>query len=351
MTVLSSDNPILHWFRSKPHAQPLLWLSVLMLAQLLAVNFYLGLWRYGETGFQTSITTTFTASIAVIWAAFGARGWLRQSDPADTLLCLVSILVLLFTFPPLKSVIPLIMPYQHDALFTAIDQTLHFGHPPHEYLAFLYQPAMLWIMTSIYYIYFLICCLVACAAAFLPPHARDREAFLITFIASWYINGMVLAVIMSSVGPIYLDVFYDGALVAPYEAAIQNVCSLSSLTCEIRTLLLDMYLYGDFFDLNTPSAMPSIHITATFTLALYAQHSFKKLAPYAWIFFAVILLSSVALLWHYAIDGYVAMLTTWIIWRLSLKWVARHNSAHQQTDDIAALNDDQTAAQQHPDRG
>lgn len=300
-----------------------------MISQFIAINFYFGLWRYGELGFVSGLRTYTVASIMITWAALGAKGWLKHIDIGDTALCLLAVTVLLTTFPALKSAIPLLVPYQHDALFISLDKTLHFGRHAFEYFELFHNSVALWVMTSFYYAYFAFLSIVVCATAFCPPGFRSREAFLMAFIAVWYFNGCVLAVIASSVGPIFLDTFYDGKLAAPFTDAIQNICTLSTITCDIRNWLIEMHFHGNFLEFNTPSAMPSLHVSQTFLIALYVQNSFRKYALYTWTFFAITLASSIALLWHYAIDGYVAIITTYIIWRLCLRWVARHNRLHQ----------------------
>ena len=66
------------------------------------------------------------------------------------------------------------------------------------------------------------------------------------------------------------------------------------------------------------SAMPSVHIAQATLVALIAWTSrwwfFRALGL---LFLIVLQLSTVALGWHYAIDGYVAACLTWIFWRLS----------------------------------
>jgi hypothetical protein len=57
-------------------------------------------------------------------------------------------------------------------------------------------------------------------------------------------------------------------------------------------------------------------------MALAGWERNRWLGAAAWIYVLLILLRSVHLNWHYAVDDYVAILATWLIWRLS-GWMVR----------------------------
>jgi uncharacterized membrane protein len=48
----------------------------------------------------------------------------------------------------------------------------------------------------------------------------------------------------------------------------------------------------------------------------------RRIGIAAWLFVAVILLGSVGLGWHYAIDGYAALIGVALLWRVA-GWAAR----------------------------
>ena len=54
------------------------------------------------------------------------------------------------------------------------------------------------------------------------------------------------------------------------------------------------------------SAMPSMHVAVSLWLALVMQAYFPRLQFLGWAYFTVILIGSVHLGWHYAVDGIVA---------------------------------------------
>jgi membrane-associated phospholipid phosphatase len=60
-----------------------------------------------------------------------------------------------------------------------------------------------------------------------------------------------------------------------------------------------------------------MHIAIAFLLVLYVARFSRILGAIFLAYCAMMMISSVYLGWHYAIDGYVAISVTWLIWRLS----------------------------------
>ena len=66
-----------------------------------------------------------------------------------------------------------------------------------------------------------------------------------------------------------------------------------------------------------------MHVASTWLVARMLQTNGRNAAVAGWTFFALILVGSVHLGWHYAIDGYLGMLGAWIIWRAVGWWLKR----------------------------
>jgi hypothetical protein len=62
------------------------------------------------------------------------------------------------------------------------------------------------------------------------------------------------------------------------------------------------------------SAMPSLHLATSFSFALLGFAINRRLGLLFALFTGLILIGSVHLGWHYALDGYAAILATWPIW-------------------------------------
>jgi PAP2 superfamily len=60
--------------------------------------------------------------------------------------------------------------------------------------------------------------------------------------------------------------------------------------------------------------MPSMHLATSFSFVLLGFSVNRRLGTVSSVFAALIFVGSIHLGWHYAIDGYVAILGTWAIW-------------------------------------
>src|SRR5262249_12659671 len=83
---------------------------------------------------------------------------------------------------------------------------------------------------------------------------------------------------------------------------------------EIQEMLWTWYKNGDTIVGAGISAMPSLHVGIAFSFFLLGQAISRRLGILGAAYAAIILISSVHLGWHYAVDGYAAIVGTWIIW-------------------------------------
>jgi hypothetical protein len=70
------------------------------------------------------------------------------------------------------------------------------------------------------------------------------------------------------------------------------------------------------------AAMPSLHVGLAFLFALVGWRKHPVLGILLGIFALLVFLGTVELAWHYAIDGYVAVLAVGAIW-LAVGWAMR----------------------------
>ena len=63
------------------------------------------------------------------------------------------------------------------------------------------------------------------------------------------------------------------------------------------------------------SAFPSVHLSMATLWTIVAFRMSARLGWAALVFLLVILVGSVALGWHYAIDGYASIVVTLLLWK------------------------------------
>ena len=158
---------------------------------------------------------------------------------------------------------------------------------------------------------------------------RLRLQFLLSFVLTWALLGSLAATLLSSAGPVYYgrvtgleDVY--APLMAYLHAADERypIWALG-----VQEMLWTHYQHVIAGAGSGISAMPSMHVgtSVLFTLLGWRAHRLLGLAFAA--FTGVILVGSVHLGWHYAVDGYVAIVATCLIWVVVGRALARSADA------------------------
>ena len=89
------------------------------------------------------------------------------------------------------------------------------------------------------------------------------------------------------------------------------------MATELQARLWAAYQGSDGGWIKGIAAMPSIHVAMPALYALASRGAWRVLW---WGFTALTLVGSVALAWHYAVDGYAGILLAWLMWRVA-GWV------------------------------
>lgn len=243
---------------------------------------------------------------------------------------LLAITPLLIFFCIIKSLFPVLAPKQWDDLFAQWDLHIH-GNYPHEILMPMVQNWNLEVVAEqIYIVWFLFMFLANFYCLFFDRDTLRRKQYLWSFALCWIISGTILALAFYSAGPIFYHLIYEGAA-NPYSNLVTWLSTASNGE-PVNALKSGMFLYtmahdGLSPDYNGPSAMPSQHVAVAWLMALYA-FKFRASLGIAMTFYTLgILLSSIVLGWHYAVDGYVGIVVVTLIWitvGTALKWKAQH---------------------------
>ena len=239
----------------------------------------------------------------------------RESGPTAALVVSAFILSLA-AFTTFKLSIPEIVPFHGDRAFALLDRWMHFGEPWQHLHAI--DPG--WFATVVAFTYgkvwFVEWFGMVLFAAFCARQARDMR-YLWALALTTAIIGTLLATLLSSVGPIFYEVFVAEARFTGLMPALAAHDDNKHVIGYADYLLQNMR--NETPALGTGiSAMPSMHVAIATLNALYLANISRWAGIAGWSFALIILFGSVYTGWHYAIDGYVSMLVVGVIWQKTL---------------------------------
>ena len=236
-----------------------------------------------------------------------------------------AMVVLFSSYTSIKSLIADIRPFYLDPYLMHADRFLLFGHDPWRVLQPVMGHPLVTKATNVIYNYWLFIKELTVFWVMLSlkkPGLRMR--FFWAVVLAFSIEGTLLAVLLSSGGPCY----YERIVGSEHFAPLMNYLAGISPENHIWALKTQDYLWNGYLARKLEfgsgiSAMPSLHVASAFLLMMVGWKSnwFWKVASTA--FYLSILIGSVHLAWHYAVDGYVATLITALFWFAAGKITSR----------------------------
>jgi hypothetical protein len=145
------------------------------------------------------------------------------------------------------------------------------------------------------------------------PETRTKSRALIAYFAIMA-SAAIGQYLLSSGGP----VFY---------ARLGFGDRFADLPMEPWVATTTAYLWHDYLNAGGDigggiSAMPSLHVAMALWVALVVRAYVPRLAVLGFAYFSAILIGSVLLGWHYAVDGIAAIAIAAVVWRLAGKFVS-----------------------------
>lgn len=229
---------------------------------------------------------------------------------------IAAVMIFISGFSVLKGAIGILEPFAWDAALAHLDRALHFGRAPHEWLGWLLSsPKAVFAFNFAYNFWFVALLATVFTAAITRRDTPLRHQFLLSFMSVWLIGGFLVATGFSSAGPCYFPRIGLGDAYGP----LMERLALVNETYPIWALSTQDMLWDGFTGAAAGSigisAFPSMHVASAVLFALYASRRSRAAGVLMWCFAGVILVGSVLLGWHYAVDGYAGALIALIAWK------------------------------------
>ncbi|MEE8371843.1 MAG: phosphatase PAP2 family protein [Sphingomonadales bacterium] len=251
-------------------------------------------------------------------------------DPRQLANLLVPLLLLPFfmsAFTSFKSMIPEIVPFYLDNAFMIADKALHLGWHPWELTHGLFggETASV-VINAFYHMWFFFMWGGMVWHLINLGNRAHRLQFLLAFTLAWMLLGSLAALALSSAGPVYFGEVTG--LADPFRVLMERLYEIDAAVMAqtgsgglpalgVQELLWGFYTSGDTTYGSGISAMPSLHVAIMALIAMSSYRIHPLFGQVMWLMTAMILLGSVHLGWHYALDGYVSIGLAVLIWRLS----------------------------------
>lgn len=237
-----------------------------------------------------------------------------------------------------KSLIPYVSEYHLDPALAELDRAIHGNVYPDRILVPLVLRFDLYdFFNFTYLLWFHVKFGAIACALFCDGDVSRRMRFLWASLILWLGAGILGAMALSSVGPIYYGIFYP-ELENPYAGLLQTLRDVHSTTelnvMKVAGILLEFARNDQVVDLNGISAMPSMHVAIVSLITCYAFSWSRRAGILCALYTLLIMLGSVILGWHYAVDGYVAVILAVAVWFVTGLFVKPKASPSARTAEI-----------------
>jgi hypothetical protein len=240
---------------------------------------------------------------------------------------LVGIPVFAASFTVIKKSIPIFAPFTWDVAFEKWDRWFHGGIAPWQILQpILGSPAITYALNWSYNFWFYLLGIIWAYHAFSQRDLRLRRQFFLTLLLGWILLGNVAAMLFSSAGPCFFGDITD--LDDPFAPLMRYLNEADQVypiwALDAQEALMHAYMTQGVGVGVGISAMHSMHvaIATLFALVCWRVSRWLGIAMTAYAF--LIMIGSVHLGWHYAIDGYFGALGMIAIW-----WLVGRLLGHQ----------------------
>ena len=238
--------------------------------------------------------------------------------------CILLFPVFSSAFTSIKSAIGILHPYGLDPLFARLDSVIHGGHAWELIHPLVGFPVVTFALNLSYNLWLIPLWMTFALVTVMTNERELREQYLLSFFACWILLGSAAAVAFSSVGPCFYERFYPADPYAPLMSYLRSVNDIYPVwALPTQDMLWAKHLSEKPGLGSGISAMPSLHLAIAALNALMLSRLSRIAGILGWLYVLVILIGSVHLGWHYAIDGYASIAAVLLIWWAAGCWAAR----------------------------
>lgn len=266
------------------------------------------------------VTVLAYGSLLLAYVLHRAVPQLRLGDLADRLLSLrvlfefavamLAVHVTLVVFVNLKQYIPALNPALYDSPLWRLDAWLHFGVDPAVWATnFAAAHGLMPFLDTMYLVFFPVQLIVPLLFLFSTRLRPVRGSFFAAYCMLWMV-GSLIYVLWPALGPVYYRPMRFLTLdLAPFAEHLQwtLIQDYARFRAGPEHYAVKLY-YG-------VAALPSLHV-GMFTLFAVATWRWRGVSAVLWVLTAITFAGSLALGWHYAVDGYAGALMAWGTWRI-----------------------------------
>lgn len=219
-------------------------------------------------------------------------------------------------------------PFSWDHFFAGVDRALFLGHDPWVLSHRLFPGVTATrIFDALYLIWYLILFAAIFSVAAMPSRHPLRMSFLLALGLNWIIAGVILPILLPAAGPVYLERITGDPTFQPLMELLYRQDEITRIMAlGIQEWLWAGYTRADIHPAGI-SAFPSVHVSIAATCACLGFAASRVLGWLVTMITAGILVGSVHLGWHYAIDGIAGIVLAIAFWRISTRiarwWLAR----------------------------
>ncbi|MBT8488252.1 MAG: phosphatase PAP2 family protein, partial [Gemmatimonadetes bacterium] len=254
------------------------------------------------------------------WGELGSRLRARLVSPAalervvGAFILAAGVDLMFDAFGAFKPEISQFRPYELDPWLAEIDRVVHLGQDPWLWLhAIPLRDALTAVLDQLYVRWYGVIGTVT-LGVIVFGRLGARVRFLFGYVVLWSVAGTLLAILLASGGPVYF-----GGLAGDSERFASLLTYLDTAAPLARRLQADLWLAYVDPDVEMTfggiSAMPSLHVGVAAYFAFWARRAAWWAGLITSVWAGGILLGSVHLGWHYAIDGYLAIALAWGAYR------------------------------------